>query len=203
MATEAVCKIDGEKYESIKYANSSSVSAGEVTTVSGLNKAIIAHDSYDADATGLYYTRGIFRVSLDSGESVSQGDMVVWDVSENAAINSTSTSRITTDILLGMAVADGTASGGYVDVAINEVSEPGYIVAVGAGTTTATSGYTQNVAVTGLTSNDIPCVTIRNNGSDNRTLEEQVCCAGGMTLTFSSAPGTDLTYNYMVMRVTA
>jgi len=110
--------------ESVKYTNSSSASQGEIIYVAGIG-AMVAHDDYDANAEGVYYIRGIVKVSLASGESVSQGEAVVWDTSTNSARVCDSSSLTVGDLYLGVAYADGTASGGYVEVLLNE-QKPGF-----------------------------------------------------------------------------
>jgi predicted RecA/RadA family phage recombinase len=132
MAREANLR-EGSVTENVVYNNASAVSAGEVVYVASLG-ALVASNTYDASADGVYYRKGIFQFPITTGVSVTQGARCYWDVSANKVILSTSTSYVAgTDFYLGRAVAAGSASGGYVDIEINNnmVDVAGMIVPAG------------------------------------------------------------------------
>jgi len=115
MAKEAYLKSPLCDTDTVKYTNSSAVVAGEIINVAGIGTMIASAD-YGTDVSGVYYIKGIFQVALTSGVTASQGNKIYWDASAGTAILSSSTSLVETDPYLGRAVANGTASGGYVDV---------------------------------------------------------------------------------------
>lgn len=115
---EAAPRVGVKDFETVTYEHTAAVSAGEVLELNpGLGLVGVAVSSYDADATGVYYVKGVFNLPIASGVTVSQYDRVWWDVSADEIIKDPAKA----DIYLGYAVADGTAAGGYVDVAINEL----------------------------------------------------------------------------------
>lgn len=118
MAREAILKGNYNNTESVKYNNAAAAAAGEVIFVAGIG-VMVAQNAYDASADGEYYVKGIFQFDLTAGVTASQGDKIYFDKSANTAILSSSTSLTEEDFYLGRAVSNGTASGGYVDVEIN------------------------------------------------------------------------------------
>ena len=119
MAREAYVREDAP-CETVKYTNSSAVSAGEVIFVAGIG-AMIASTDYDASAEGVYYVKGIFQFHIADSATITQGTKCYWDYGSNHLIASSSTSLSISggDFYLGRAVADGSATAGYVDVEIN------------------------------------------------------------------------------------
>lgn len=122
--TEASAIRAGEANE-ITYAHSSSVSAGEVlkidSTTTNKANAIIALTDGDANAEVEYATKGKVTLPVASGNTINQGESVYWDVNANAALSATATATLATgDFCVGFAAKDSTASGGYVDVWLNE-----------------------------------------------------------------------------------
>jgi predicted RecA/RadA family phage recombinase len=116
--SEANVKIGHKNFESVQYANSSAVSAGEVIELDATLKLIgVAHSDYDAGAEGVYYVKGTFQLPIADGVTVSQFAVCYWDQSASKVVT---TDTGADDIPVGYAVAAGTAAGGYVDVAINE-----------------------------------------------------------------------------------
>jgi predicted RecA/RadA family phage recombinase len=105
--------------DTIKYTNSSAVNAGDVVYVEGLG-ALVAYDDYDASAEGVYYKKARITVDITSGVTISQGNRVYFDASAETVQLESSAALTSSDFYLGIAVADGTAAGGYVDVDINE-----------------------------------------------------------------------------------
>ena len=116
--TEGNLKVGHKNFESVQYANSSAVSAGEVVELdSTLGLMGVAHADYDADESGTYYVKGTFQLPIADGVTVAQFNVCYWDKSANKVVIVDSGAD---DVAIGYAVAAGTAAGGYVDVAINE-----------------------------------------------------------------------------------
>ena len=117
MAREAFLK-QGSPCETVIYNNSDADSAGEVIFVAGIG-VMIASTDVAASTDGVYYIKGIFQFPQATAVAVAQGDKCYWDVSANKLILSSSTSLALGDPYLGRAVADDSATAGYVDVEIN------------------------------------------------------------------------------------
>lgn len=138
----------------INYTNSSAVTDGEIVWLDGVG-ALVAHDTYSASTEGVYVTRGKIRVALDSGENPQQGEKVYWDVSEDKAVAGNSSALASGDFFLGTALSDATASGGYVEVALNEdltVADRGYRTITAE---TETVEQTDNIVILDGTSNTV------------------------------------------------
>ena len=103
-----------QKDDTIQYAHTAAVTAGEVLNLAGVG-VIIALDTASANETATYQRKGIFQLPIGAGVTVVQGNRCYWDVSENAIIL---TGMAAGDFELGRAVADGSAVAGYVDVEI-------------------------------------------------------------------------------------
>jgi len=120
MSREAYVKSDLANTDTVKYTNTAAVSAGEVIHVAGIGP-MIATAAYDADAEGVYHTKGVFQFPITSAVTVTQGAKCYWDASANKVLLNTSTTldQEAGDFYLGRAVAAGSAAGGYVDIEIN------------------------------------------------------------------------------------
>ncbi len=105
--------------ETIMYANSAAVSAGELIYVAGIG-ALRAMTAGDADESICYMKKGIIsNVPITSAVTVAQGAACYWDVSENKIIL---TGMAEGDFFLGMATQAGSAAGGYVEVEISNLA---------------------------------------------------------------------------------
>lgn len=154
MSRVAEIVLGAENTDTIKYTNSSAVTAGDVVYVEGLG-ALIAHDSYDASAEGVYYIKGRARVTITSGVTISQGNRVYFDTSAEKVQLQNSAALATGDFFLGVAVEAGTAAGGYVVVDINENNiVPGAISVYGSDGVYKASYNTVNLAVAALVADD-------------------------------------------------
>ena len=179
---EALLLQDQKNIETVMYANSGAVSKGEVITVAGIGALVAATDIGSA-TTGTYYTRGNFRFTLASGENPSQGQRVYWDVSADKAIAFQSASLATGDIYLGRAVANASASGGYVDVELNTAGSPEIVdnrVAV-----KNVASATLKAALTGS------AVNLFSMAKGDTILEVIVSCSAGHGTTATADVGSD------------
>jgi predicted RecA/RadA family phage recombinase len=148
---EANVQISNKEFESVKYAHSAAVSAGEVIVLSS-GLVGVAAEAGDASESITYYVKGVFQFPIASGVSVTQFQQCYWDVSENNVIVS---GAIAGDPILGMAIAAGSAAGGYVSVSINDyaVVKPEYVI-VGYATVASNAGTGGTVAVAGALTTD-------------------------------------------------
>jgi len=147
--TEGNPAIQHKDYESVQYASSDAVSAGEVVVLDAqLGTVGVAAEALAANDTGTYYTKGVFTLPVASGVTVSQFDICFWDVSENKVII---TGPASGDPVVGTAVKDGTAAGGYVEVALNESAGPRNI---GYAETASGAGSAGTITVTGALTTD-------------------------------------------------
>lgn len=112
--------------QNFTYTASGTVSAGEILKIDSdtSNKAlalvITPEDGVNGDTVNAI-CKGLVRVPITTGVSISAGETVWWDVSTNTASNAAGITTVAgTDFVLGIALEDGTASGGYVDVQLNE-----------------------------------------------------------------------------------
>lgn len=157
--TEAYLK-EGSIPQTIKYAHSAAVAAGEVLWVAGIG-IVIASEVGDANESIVYYKRGLFQFPITTGVTVTQGAKCYWDVSANTVILSSSTSLLATDPYLGRAAAAGTAAGGYVNIDINQAVDylatggtlPDAVI-VDIGTHVCTAALDQVVLATTVASTD-------------------------------------------------
>ena len=76
---------------------------------------LIPMKSADAAVENSYYRGGIFRFSIYTSITVSAGDLVYYNTTNDAVVV---VNPGTSGFLLGQAVEDGTATAGYVDVRI-------------------------------------------------------------------------------------
>jgi hypothetical protein len=65
----------------------------------------------------VYYTKGTANVTIATGVTISQFDRLYWNTSTNTATNVIASGLF----YMGYAVSAGSAAGGYVDVALNEL----------------------------------------------------------------------------------
>jgi predicted RecA/RadA family phage recombinase len=148
---EANVQIQSKDFESVKYASANVVEAGEVVVLSS-GLVGIAAEAGDANESITYYVKGVFRLPIASGVTVTQFAQCYWDVSADEVIT---TGAISGDPIIGMAIAAGTAAGGYVDVSINEydVVKPEYVI-VGYATVASDAGTGGTVACLGALTTD-------------------------------------------------
>jgi hypothetical protein len=104
----------------VRYANAGAVTAKEIITIPGIGAAV-AHDSYGATVSGVYYIEGIdIVVNLTAGSNPQQGDDVYWDASTNLALEDGNALQIATDPYLGEALENASAAGGKVLVRLRK-----------------------------------------------------------------------------------
>lgn len=219
MARQAYLKASAP-VETIQYAYTSAVVAGEVIFVDGLG-VLIASAGYDADATGTYYIKGTFQFPITSGVTITQGLKCYFDASANTVIASTSTDLTLGDPYLGRAVADGTAAGGYVEIEVNnnriDFSAGGSLlpqhVVIKAGlqtcvnVTLVTNATLETILLTEVLTTDLAIVQLGDPGSGDASchvLSAQTY-AGGVVVhlnTPSSASSPTTRMAYSVLRAT-
>ena len=176
--------------DTIRYTDSSAVTVGDCLYVDGIG-ALRAVDTYGASEEGVYQIKGLARVSLATGENPQQGTKVYWDVSAGEARAAGSSSLVSGDFLLGVAASDASASGGYVEVNLNEVAadEDGFKAVAATATLTLKD---KNILVSGASGAvvlTVPAAASANDGHEYMikatNLTNSVTTATGFVHTFS------------------
>lgn len=110
----------------IQYAHSAAVTAWTPIAHSILG-VLIACVSAAVNVSTQYYSTGVFRFKIGTAVSVSQGDILFYDTDNDYVVKAAPTNGFR----LGIAVADGTATAGYVDVLINRYNLASNVVTSG------------------------------------------------------------------------
>lgn len=100
--------------EVINYAHSATVVASTPIYVAGLG-VLVPQVSADASVVVAYYKVGVFRAKIATAVAVVKGDPLYYDT----ATDSVQKTVPAAGFFIGTAVEDGTATAGYVNVAIN------------------------------------------------------------------------------------
>jgi hypothetical protein len=216
-------KSDGENGQ-IKYAHSSAVTAWTPIFVSGFGALIpivTATAAEMAAAAIIFYRKGIFNFAIQTAETVAARAAVYYDTATDKV---TTTSSATT-YFIGVSVAAGSGTAGYVDVelmpypfSMGSISKehldsgikPKYIdVAVGKITV---SGLTSVESVSGLTdangvailATDTGFAQVSKVGVDiSAQVNSITMSAGKIALTLNTSTGAGAEISYCVKRATA
>jgi len=204
MAREARL-VETSPNESIQYASTAAVSAGEVIFVAGIG-AIVAAAAYAANTEGTYYKAGRFQCPIASS-TVAQGDQVWWDASANKLIKGSIVARAQDDFFLGTAAAAGSASLGYVDVDINVVLPAFYLDKVGEHVCTNTvpvpDTTLETITIAGLSTYDAVMAMIKTAGTTAgaKVHYAKITAANTLVVGLSTTQATgDGTIQYFVYR---
>lgn len=109
--------MEGEGYptKTIQYYSSGGASAGNAVNIVGVGPAIIGAGDIAAAGTGTAFVAGRFRGPLGSGETVTQGDKLYYDVSGKVLWKFGDDTIVPgTDFFIGMAAETQATAGGQV-----------------------------------------------------------------------------------------
>lgn len=109
------CYLAQNDSDVIVYAHGSAVTAWTPIFVAGLG-VLVPQVSNDASVSTSFYNKGVFKFTIASAVTVSKGDPLYYD----SAAGKVQKTLPTTGFYLGVAVENGTATAGYVNVAINK-----------------------------------------------------------------------------------
>jgi hypothetical protein len=216
-------KSDGETGQ-IKYAHSSAVTVWTPIFVSGLGALIpivTATAAEMADAAIIFYRKGIFNFAIQAAETVAAKVAVYYDTATDKV---TTTSSATT-YFIGVSVAAGSGTAGYVDVelmpypfSMGSVSKehldsgikPKYIdVAVGKitvnGLTTveSLSGITDAAGVAVLATDSGFAQVTKAGANIDAVVNSIAMSAGKIALTLNTPTGAGAEISYCIKRPTA
>jgi hypothetical protein len=107
----------------VERSHGSAVTAWKPVTVTNLG-VLIPQISADANPVALtvFYVEGIFRFAIKTAITIAQADQLYYDTAVDAVVKV----QPAAGFVLGVAVSNGTAAGGFVDVDIN-VNPPAWV----------------------------------------------------------------------------